>query len=196
MRPTKSARTALAIALSLWAGAITLHAQTQAIDAAKSTLTIRVFKSGLFSAFAHDHEIEAPIEKGLIDSSANPAVQLQIDARKLRVLDPESSADARAEIERTMEGSTVLDTGHFPDISYQSTSVTKTSDAHWQVRGNLALHGTTHPIAVEVTLRDGHYVGSASLKQSDFAINPIRIAGGTVKIKDEIKIEFDIIPTQ
>ncbi len=196
MKPTKAARTALAIALSLWAGTITLYAQTQDIDAAKSTLTIRVFKSGLFSAFAHDHEIEAPIEKGLIDSSANPAVQLQIDARKLSVLDPESSADTRAEIQTTMEGSTVLDTGHFPDISYQSTSITKTSDAHWQVRGTLALHGTTHPVVVEVTLKDGHYVGAATLKQSDFGINPIRIAGGTVKVKDEVKIQFDIVPTQ
>ena len=52
------------------------------------------------------------------------------------------------------------------------------------------------PVVVEVTLKDGHYLGSASLKQTDFGINPIRIAGGTVKVKDEVKIQFDIIPTQ
>jgi hypothetical protein len=31
------------------------------------------------------------------------------------------------------------------------------------------------------------------LKQSAFGIEPIRIAGGTVKVKDEVKVEFDIV---
>jgi hypothetical protein len=29
---------------------------------------------------------------------------------------------------------------------------------------------------------------------STFGISPIRIVGGTVKVKDEVKIEFDILP--
>src|SRR6266446_2804096 len=44
-----------------------LSAQTKAIDVNKSSLKIRVFKSGAFSAFAHDHEIQAPLEEGKID---------------------------------------------------------------------------------------------------------------------------------
>jgi hypothetical protein len=47
-----------------------------------------------------------------------------------------------------------------------------------------------------VSLEGRHYRGSASFKQSNFGINPIRIAGGTVKVKDEVKIEFDIVPVQ
>ncbi len=47
-----------------------------------------------------------------------------------------------------------------------------------------------------VSLDGGHYRGSASLKQSDFGINPIRIAGETVKVKDEVEIELDIVPVQ
>ena len=43
-------------------------------------------------------------------------------------------------------------------------------------------------VAMEVSLVAGHYRGSASIKQSDFGIAPIRIAGGTVKVKDELKI--------
>ncbi len=31
------------------------------------------------------------------------------------------------------------------------------------------------------------------MKQRDFGIMPISIAGGTVKVKDEIKIEFDVV---
>ena len=173
-----------------------LYAQTQAIDVNKSSLKIRVFKSGAFSGFAHDHEIQAPIDEGKIDSSPSPSVQLRVDSRKLRVLDPEISVDKRAEIEHTMKSDAVLDVEHFPEISYRSTAVTKTGDAHWEVHGNLNLRGKSEPVTVAVSLEAGHYRGSASLKQSSFGITPIRVAGGTVKVNDEVKIEFDIGPIQ
>src|SRR5258708_23565049 len=88
-------------------GSINLCAQTKAIDVNKSSLKIRVFKSGAFSAFAHDHEIEAPLEEGKIEEGSTHArVQLRADSRKIRVLDPEISADKRAEIQHTMQGAT------------------------------------------------------------------------------------------
>jgi len=55
------------------------------------------------------------------------------------------------------------------------------------------MHDKEQPVAVEVSLQDGHYRGSASLKQTAFGITPVSIAGGTVKVKDEVKIEFDIV---
>src|ERR1700679_639836 len=180
MRLTRLALGILAIVVCL--GPNKLYAQPQAINGNKSSLKIRVFKSGAFSAFAHDHEIQAPIEEGKIDSSASPSVQLRVDSRKMRVLDPESSIDKRAEIQHTMEGNAVLDVEHFPEISYRSTAITKTGDAHWEVRGNLNLHGKNQPVVVVVSLEAGHYRGSASVKQSNFSISPIRIAGGTVKV--------------
>jgi len=194
MRLTRLALGILAIVVCL--GPNSLYAQSQAIDVNKSSLKIRVFKSGAFSAFAHDHEIQAPIDQGKIDSSASPSVQLRVDSRKMRVLDPEISVDKRAEIQHTMEGNAVLDVEHFPEISYHSTAITKTGDAHWEVRGNLNLHGKNQPVVVVVSFEGGHYRGSASFKQSTFGIDPIRIAGGTVKVKDEVKIEFDIVPVQ
>jgi len=42
----------------------------------------------------------------------------------------------------------------------------------------------------------GRYRGTAALKQRDFGIDPITIAGGTVKVKDEVKVEFDIVAQQ
>jgi hypothetical protein len=112
MRLTKLALGMLAI--GLWVGPNNLYAQRQAIDVNRSSLTIRVFKSGVFSAFAHDHEIKAPLDEGGIDSSANPSVQLRLDSRKMRVLDPEISAKDRVEIQETMQGPSVLDAEHFP----------------------------------------------------------------------------------
>ena len=48
-------------------------------------------------------------------------------------------------------------------------------------------------IAVSVARENGRYTGSATLRQSEFAITPISIAGGTVKVKDEIAVDFDIV---
>src|ERR1700688_4278852 len=110
----------LAVAASL--GPNNLDAQSRAIDVNKSSLKIRVYKSGAFSAFAHDHEIQAPIDEGKIDSSGSPSVELRVDSRKMRVLDPVISVDKRAEIQHTMEGNEVLDVEHFPQISFRSTA--------------------------------------------------------------------------
>src|SRR5258705_6521041 len=74
---------------------------SRTIDTEKSAVTVRVFKSGLFSGFAHDHEISAPIQEGSFDQ-ANGSVQLKVDARKLRVVDKDVSDKDRAEIQQTM----------------------------------------------------------------------------------------------
>jgi polyisoprenoid-binding protein YceI len=184
------------LAIGAWFSPNNLHAQSKAIDVSKSSLKIRVFKSGAFSAFAHDHEVQAPIEEGKIDASAHSSVQLRVDSRKMRVLDPDTAADKRTEIQHTMQSAKVLDVEKFPEISYQSTAVTSRGEGHWEVHGNLTLRGKKQPVAVEVSLQAGHYRGSAMIKQSDFGIEPIRIAGGTVKVKDELKIEFDIVAAQ
>lgn len=47
--------------LGLLAIARSSEAQPRAIDPKRSTVTVRVFKSGLFRAFADDHVIEAPL---------------------------------------------------------------------------------------------------------------------------------------
>ena len=194
MRLTKLAAAILVI--GAWFSPNNLHAQSKAIDVNQSSLKIRVFKSGAFSAFAHDHEIQAPIEQGKINSSAPASVQLRVDSRKMRVLDPDTPADKRTEIQHTMQSAKVLDVEKFPEISYQSTTVSSRGEGHWEVRGNLTLRGKKQPVTVDVSLQGGHYRGTASLKQSDFDITPIRLAGGTVKVKDELKIEFDIVPAQ
>jgi polyisoprenoid-binding protein YceI len=183
-------------AIGVWVGAASAYGQSKAIDLNKSSMKVRVFKSGAFSAFAHNHEIEAPVAEGEIDSSAQASVHLRVDARKMRVLDPEIDEGKRAQIQQTMQSATVLDVENFPEISYQSTSVIGRGEGHWEVRGDLTLHGKKQPVAVEVSLQEGHYRGSASIRQSDFGIEPIRVAGGTVKVKDEVKIEFDIVPVQ
>lgn len=182
---------AFALAAAFWPA--TLPGQNRAIDTAHSTLKVGVFKSGFFSAFAHNHEIEAPITEGAVDFSGSPKATLRVDARKLSVLDPEASAGTRAKIQETMEGPAVLDSEHFPEISFRSTSVAHPGPDRWEVHGDLTLHGKTRPVTVVVALKGGHYRGSATLEQRDFGIVPLSLAGGTVKVKDRVRIEFDVV---
>lgn len=172
--------------------AVAANAGGRAIDGAHSSLKVRVSKSGFFSAFAHNHEIEAPIESGEVTESGSPSVELRVDARKMRVLDPEASADTQAQIQKTMLGPQVLDSERFPDIHFQSTEVEAKGTDHWVVHGVLDLHGQSRPVTVDVALKDGMYRGTATLKQTGFGMKPVTVAGGTVKVKDEIKVEFEI----
>lgn len=165
---------------------------TREVDGSHSTMTVHVYKGGFLSAFGHNHEIQAPIQSGLVKESGGPSVEIRVDARKLRVLDPEASDSTRAQIQETMLGTQVLDADHYPEIRFQSTRVEPKGPDHWTVRGSLILHGKDHPISVDVILKGGRYQGSASLKQTDFGITPVTVAGGTVKVKDEVKIEFEI----
>ncbi|MBI4460104.1 MAG: YceI family protein [Acidobacteria bacterium] len=170
-----------------------LQGGRRTIDGQHSVITVRVYKSGLFSIFAHDHEITTSIARGEIEDGDHPSVEFWVDAGKLRVIDSELSAKDRAEVQRTMEGPKVLDVSRFPEIHFRSTTIQKMDADHWIIRGDLDLHGKTHPVAVEVTQKDGHFVGSAALKQTDFGISPVRIAGGTVRVKDQVKAEFEIV---
>ncbi len=193
MRPTRLPPVGLMLLLCGWTCPAVAWAQSRTMDTGHSTLKVRVFKSGMFSVFAHDHEIEAPITQGSVILSTKPSVQLRVDARKLRVLDSKLSPKNRADVQKTMEGPQVLDSNRFTEISFHSTAVESKGKEHWTVHGNLTLHGESSAVAVNVDLRNGHYLGSARVKQRAFGITPVSIAGGTVKVKDEVEVEFDIV---
>jgi YceI-like domain len=167
-------------------------AASSPLDVEHSMLTIRVFKKGLFSSFAHDHEIAAPLSSGTMDA-ATPSVEVHFDAGRLKVLDPDASAGDRAKVQETMLSDKVLDAARFPEIGFVSRIVKPSGENTYAVEGDLTLHGVTHPLRLEVSLRNAHYTGSVTLKQSDFGITPISLFGGSVKVKDVIEITFDIV---
>src|SRR6185369_16126733 len=108
------------------------------VDTQKSTLTVRVYKSGFFSAFAHDHEISAPIESGSL-TEVSPTVEIVINAASLKVLDKESSDSEKQKIQTRMLGPEVLDTAQFKQIRFKSTQVQSVGQGMWQVTGDLTL---------------------------------------------------------
>ena len=167
-------------------------AQSRDINVEKSVLTVRVYKTGLFSAFAHDHEIHAPIAGGSFDEQKR-AVEFKVKSADLRVIDPGVSQGDRDQVQATMVGPKVLDVAQFSEIAFHSTSIEPKGPDQWSVQGELSLHGQTHPVTVDVNGAKGHYRGSARFHQTEFGITPVSIAGGSIKVKDEVKIEFDIV---
>ena len=178
--------------LALGLTPVLASAQHLSIDSAKSSVVIRVFKSGLFSGLAHDHTIQAPVATGNIDMHEK-SVTLTFNVADMKVLDPGVSESDRKDIDATMKGPKVLDGAQFPTISFASSSV-KTSGDRTEVTGTLKLHGASRQITVPVAWQDEKYTASLSLKQTDYGITPVKIAGGAVRVKDEITIEFNIVP--
>jgi polyisoprenoid-binding protein YceI len=164
--------------------------QQQKIDTQRSTLTIHVGKTGIFSGLGHEHEVRAPIHSGTADTGPHPTVEIHVNALELRVIGKDEPEKDRAEVQKTMLGPEVLDSEHHQDIVFKSTDAESAGQGKWTLRGNLTLRGQTRPVRVQVALKDGRYTGETAVKQTDFGIKPPGKAG--VKAKDEVKIEFDV----
>jgi hypothetical protein len=173
-----------------------LTAQEKAINIQQSTITIHVGKAGLFAVAGHEHWIEAPISSGTIDESAPERVEFRVDAAKMHVKpDPKVDAKTESEIQKDMQEKT-LETAKYPEIVFRSSRVDKQAEGQWRVEGALTLHGVTKPISVSVSRSGNAYTGRATLRQTDFGMKPITAAGGTVKVKNDLEIEFSVVASR
>jgi polyisoprenoid-binding protein YceI len=165
----------------------------QKVNAQKSSITIHVGKTGALSAFGHEHEVHAPLLDGTVKTGKAASVQIRVSAKNMKVVDAGDAAKDHDEIQSTMLGPLVLNVAKYPVISFKSTTVKSSGPNEWMVHGNLTLCGQTHPVDVTVTHTKGHYKGTASFLQTAFGITPVKAGGGTVKVEDLLKIEFDIV---
>ena len=154
---------------------VAVWGQPKPIDAAHSTMTVRVFKAGMLSAFGHDHEITAPVAEGSVDAGAHK-VELRVAASALRVADPKASDKDRGEIQATMLGSEVLDAQTFKEIRFRSTRGSKPRREPGRSLGN-SRHGQTRPVSAQVREKEGRYSGTCKLNITEFGIKPVKAAG-------------------
>ena len=92
-------------------------------------------------------------------------------------------------------------TAHFPEILYEAptVSVTKMADMLYSaaLNRNLTMHRVTRsqPITTRVTLLGTmlRASGDFSLNQTDYNIKLVSIAGGALKLKNELKFSFEIV---
>jgi polyisoprenoid-binding protein YceI len=176
-------------------------AEQPCVVANRGHFRIHVGTSGLFGGLGHEHSIEAQKVTGcaVIDSNdvAHSSVKLEFSTADIRVIDPGESEKDRAEVQKTME-TQVLHVSEYPQITFESTGVEPDGALNrLRLRGNLTIRGKTVPVTVPVMvtrLEDGTYraTGEFRFKQSSFLIKPIQLAGGTVKVKDELETEFEL----
>lgn len=166
-------------------------AQSRPVDSANSSITVHAYKSGLFSFAGHDHIIRAPISSGTIDKTKS-AIEFIVSTKDMEVLDPGESAKNKQEIRDTMLGPKLLDADRYPDIKFRSTNIDQHTPATFEVHGELTLHGQTRSITLDVRKEGDHYAGQTRLKQTDYGLTPVAVAGGTIKVKDELTIEFSL----
>jgi hypothetical protein len=164
------------------------------VDLRRSTVTLRVFASGVVNPLDDQHRIRAPLSEGTFDD-AIPHFQIVIDGSRLRVVDPGRSEKERRQIQERMLGPEVLDIKRFRWISFHSVTIEPRSTDQWIVHAELGLHGTVRPLTMNVIRERGRYKGSVTVKQSDYGIVPVRIAGGLVTVRDDIEVDFDIVVT-
>ena len=174
-----------------------------AIDSRRSKFTVQAFATGILAAMGHNPAIgirnfsgEVEFDPGLL---AAAGFHLTIQSASLEVLDDVSDKDRR-EMERVMKND-VLEVSRYPQITYEASTVALTRlDASLysaSLSGSLAFHGVTRNQSVTARIIDSGEMLRASgdfvLRQSDFQIKPVSVAGGALKLKDELKFAFEII---
>jgi polyisoprenoid-binding protein YceI len=177
--------------------------KSYAVVPAERSVVIDVGKSGLFSFAGHTHEVVAPGFSGEVvaddEDLSRSRVTLVFDARALKVTGRGESAEDVPKVQEAMLGPKVLDAARFPEIRFVSKAVSGRAlgpgSFTLDVAGELTLKGVTRPVAlplkVEVKGETLLAEGTTTLRQKDFGIQPVSVAG-VVNVKNELKLTFRV----
>ncbi len=181
---------------------MSLKAGAYSLDTNSGNLHVYTFKEGLLSKLAHDLLIDVTDFKVNLDvpeaGFASGSLELEIQANSLKVicaLKDGKRTDALkekdiADIEKDIGGK-VLHPDKFPTANFRSKSIQE-KEAGFSVNGDLSLHGVTKSIDFDVDTSGGNLKGMITLLQKDYGIKPFKAMMGTLKIKNEINIGFDL----
>lgn len=193
----------LALGLAVFTFADTKAARSYTLDLAQSQLSLTLVQEGMLSKRYPTHlvvvknfscNITLPRDEKLT------TVTLEAEAKSFTNADKIMSEFERRGFHDVLQNK-VLESERYPAIKFKSVSVSglkKTGDTRtFTLNGDLVLHGVTKRVAfpVIVTLANDQLraIGEASLKQSDYGIQPYEGNMGLIKIADELKINFSIV---
>lgn len=188
------------LALSLGApSAVAQASGAYAIDPQASRVEIHVFKTGTFSGLGDNHTIELKRFSGTALRTDSGPWQVKVvgEAASLAVLDPNLSESDRAEVQKTMLGSSQLDVARFPHIEIKSRTVTPGASAGTlQLQADLTLHGVTRPVEFPIAWSEADHglraQGAVKLFLRDFGIEPIRKFFGTIQVRNDFEVTYDL----
>lgn len=179
--------------------------RTYTIDTSQSRVIVHLSQSGLIARRHPRHEVEVKEFNGKIDLSTRDEkeIEVKVEAQSgsLTNIDKTMSEFERGGFHNVLR-ERVLETQKFPTIKFTSISVSddrRDGDRRkFTLNGDLILHGVTRRVAVQIDLdkmtdQELRATGEGTLKQSDFSIQPYEGGLGTIKIGDEVRIEFIIV---
>ncbi len=181
------------------------------IGPACGQLIIRTRREGLAAKAGHDLTIDVTMWSGGLahdpsDLAATTlAVTVDLDSFTVR----EGTGGAlpltdrdRKEINATMRrilsasGARVSGGSATPSGSPTATFIANRvlpSGGGGSIDGILSLHGIEGPLRLDVVHDDAHrYRGTTTVKQSAFGIKPYSGMFGTLKVRDDVQVEFDV----
>ncbi len=181
---------------------MSLKAGSYCLDTNSGNLHVYTFKEGLLSKLAHDLLIDITNFKVNLEvpeaGFASGSLELEIQANSLKVtcaLKDGERTDALkekdiADIERDM-GVKVLHPDKYPTATFSSKAIEE-KDGGYKINGDLSLHGVTKTIDFDIDTNGENLKGKITLLQKDYGIKPFKAMMGTLKIKNEINIGFDL----
>ncbi len=164
---------------------------------------VYTFKEGLLSKLAHDLLIDVTDFKVDLDvpeaGFTSGKLELEIQANSLKVIcamkDGERQPDTLkekdiADIEGDM-AKKVLHPDKYPAVNFSSKTIQE-KEGGYHINGELSLHGVTKSVDFDIDTSGSNLKGRFTLLQKDYGIKPFKAMMGTLKIKNEIDIEFDL----
>ena len=128
------------------------------------------------------------------DKPTHAELSMQVDS--LQVLSGEGGVTPLAGPEKGVARANALksmDAKKFPEIRFSADEITKTAGGY-RMAGTVEIHGTSRPQVVDVNADDTTEGATLSarvrLTQSDFGIKPYSLFMGTLKVADEVTIDF------
>src|SRR5262245_20166003 len=177
---------------------------TYVIDPRMGKFIAHAFAGGLFWFKGHDHYLEARDFSGevqLTPGNIIPAsMRLVVKANSLEETGSVFTEEQKKIINKEVHDIVLLP-DQYPEIVFQSTSVTAKPATAGQydvnIVGNLTLHGVTRqetiPVKVSLTDNDLQAVGRFSIDRSHYQIKATSAFHGLVRVRDEVRFEFDIV---
>jgi polyisoprenoid-binding protein YceI len=147
-------------------------ADTYTIDPVHSSVTFRVKHLGVSYSFGRFDEIAGSFT---LDAEKAENSKVSVEVKTGSVDTGNGKRDAH------LKSPDFFDAKQFPTATFTSTSVKSAGDKKYSVTGDLALHGVTKPITIEMELvgrgegmrgeQLAGVFGTVTLKRSDFGIN-------------------------
>jgi polyisoprenoid-binding protein YceI len=118
-------------------------------------------------------------------------------------IDPKSLNTREEKRDAHLQSGDFFEAEKYPTITFQSTRVEKVSDTDWKVFGNLAFHGVSREVELDVEeggeIKDPYgkqrrgFTAETTINRSDWGVtyNAALEAGG-VMVSDKVKITLDI----